>query len=200
VTSTGCTITQCDRLQVLRRLKAFDTAKTNKTKCRDNISEIREWNKRILTALRSIVEEKQRVIDDPYFELTIAQLRNINEYRDKNTLVDRRLTAVARYVSEAEGSYTSIEIDLDAALIRYSKYIHPTIRSDVFAKLPRELRDMIYEMIDDVCQVCDRTDAKREKKVVVLVELHRAIIYTTKMSKQVTKSHVRDAVHMYSVN
>jgi hypothetical protein len=59
---------------------------------------------------------------------------------------------------------------------------------------------MIYEMIDDVCQVCDRTDAKREKKVVVLVELHRAIIYTTKMSKQVTKSHVRDAVHMYSVN
>jgi recombinational DNA repair protein RecR len=59
---------------------------------------------------------------------------------------------------------------------------------------------MIYEMIDDVCQVCDRTDAKREKKVVVLVELHRAIIYTTKMSKQVTKSHVRDAVLMYSVN
>jgi len=31
----------------------------------------------------------------------------------------------------------------------------------------------------------------REKKVVVLRELHRAIIYTTKMSKQVTKSHVR---------
>jgi hypothetical protein len=36
-----------------------------------------------------------RVIDDPYFELTIAQLMNINEYRYKNTLVDRRLTAVA---------------------------------------------------------------------------------------------------------
>jgi hypothetical protein len=35
---------------------------------------------------------------------------------------------------------------------------------------------------------------QREKKVVVLMELHRAIIYTTKMSKQVTKS---DAVHMY---
>jgi hypothetical protein len=50
------------------------------------------------------------------------------------------------------------------------------------------------------CQVWDRTDAKREKKVVVLMELHRAIIYTTKMSKQVTKSHVRDAVHMYFVN
>jgi hypothetical protein len=32
------------------------------------------------------------------------------------------------------------------------------------------------------------------------MELHRAIIYTTKMSKQVVKSHVRDAVHMYSVN
>jgi hypothetical protein len=40
----------------------------------------------------------------------------------------------------------------------------------------------------------------QEKKVVVLMELHRAIIYTTKMSKQVTESHVRDAVHMYSVN
>jgi hypothetical protein len=26
------------------------------------------------------------------------------------------------------------------------------------------------------------------------------IIYTTKMSKQVTKSHVRDTVHMYLVN
>jgi hypothetical protein len=104
------------------------------------MSEIREWNESILTALRSIVEEKQRVcravrlrriivvlelrevrsiyatygmetgssltchgispmadrvIDDPYFELTIAQLMNINEYRYKNTLVDRRLTAVA---------------------------------------------------------------------------------------------------------
>jgi hypothetical protein len=32
------------------------------------------------------------------------------------------------------------------------------------------------------------------------MELHRAIIDTTEMSKQVTKSHVRDAVHMYSVN
>jgi hypothetical protein len=33
-----------------------------------------------------------------------------------------------------------------------------------------------------------------------LRELWRAIIYTTKMSKQVTKSHVRVAVHMYLVN
>jgi hypothetical protein len=33
-----------------------------------------------------------------------------------------------------------------------------------------------------------------------LTELHRAIIYTTEMSKQVTKSHVRDAAHTYSVN
>jgi hypothetical protein len=41
---------------------------------------------------------------------------------------------------------------------------------------------------------------QREKKVVVMVELHRAIIYTTKMSKQVTKSHARDTVHMYTVN
>jgi hypothetical protein len=40
----------------------------------------------------------------------------------------------------------------------------------------------------------------REKVVVVMMELHRAIKYTTKMSKQVTKSHVRDAVHIYSVN
>jgi hypothetical protein len=32
------------------------------------------------------------------------------------------------------------------------------------------------------------------------MELHRASIYTTKMSKQVKKSHVRDAVHMYTVN
>jgi hypothetical protein len=28
-----------------------------------------------------------------------------------------------------------------------------------------------------------------------LRELHRAVIYTTEMTKQVTKSHVRDAVH-----
>jgi hypothetical protein len=40
----------------------------------------------------------------------------------------------------------------------------------------------------------------REKKFVVLMELHRAIIYTTEMSKQVTECHVRDAVHMYPVN
>ena len=31
-------------------------------------------------------------------------------------------------------------------------------------------------------------------------ELQRTIIYTSKMSKQVKKSHVRDAVHMYLVN
>jgi hypothetical protein len=33
-----------------------------------------------------------------------------------------------------------------------------------------------------------------------LIELHRAIIYPTKMSKQVTKSDVRGAVYMYPVN
>jgi hypothetical protein len=33
-----------------------------------------------------------------------------------------------------------------------------------------------------------------------LRELQRTIIYTTKMSKQMTKRHVRDAVHMYLVN
>jgi hypothetical protein len=43
-------------------------------------------------------------------------------------------------------------------------------------------------------------DVERGRRFFVLMELHRAIIYTTKMSKQVTKSHVRDAVHMYPVN
>jgi hypothetical protein len=43
-------------------------------------------------------------------------------------------------------------------------------------------------------------NSERKQKVVVLRELRRAIIYTTKMSKQVTKGHVRDAVHMYLVN
>jgi hypothetical protein len=42
----------------------------------------------------------------------------------------------------------------------------------------------------------------REKKqnVVVLRELHRTIIYTTEMSKQVKEGHVRDTVHMYLAN
>jgi hypothetical protein len=34
----------------------------------------------------------------------------------------------------------------------------------------------------------------------VLMELYITIIYTTEMSKQATKCHVRDAVHMYPVN
>jgi hypothetical protein len=42
--------------------------------------------------------------------------------------------------------------------------------------------------------------SERKPKVVVLKERERATIYTTKMSKQVTKGHVRDAVHMYLVN
>jgi hypothetical protein len=42
--------------------------------------------------------------------------------------------------------------------------------------------------------------SERKQKVVVLRELHRAIIYTIEMSKQIKKSHVRDAVHMYLVN
>jgi hypothetical protein len=33
-----------------------------------------------------------------------------------------------------------------------------------------------------------------------LRELHRAIIYITKMSEQVMKGHVRDTVHMYFEN
>jgi hypothetical protein len=33
-----------------------------------------------------------------------------------------------------------------------------------------------------------------------LMKLHKVIIYTTEMSKQVTKSVVRDAVYMYPVN
>jgi hypothetical protein len=40
----------------------------------------------------------------------------------------------------------------------------------------------------------------RKQKVVLLRELQRAIIYKTKMSKQVTKSHVKDTVHMYLMN
>jgi hypothetical protein len=42
--------------------------------------------------------------------------------------------------------------------------------------------------------------SERKQKVVVLRELHRAILYTIEMSKQIKKSHVRDAVHMYLVN
>jgi hypothetical protein len=42
--------------------------------------------------------------------------------------------------------------------------------------------------------------SERKQKVVVLREQERATIYTTKMSKQMTKGHVRDAVHMYLVN
>jgi hypothetical protein len=42
--------------------------------------------------------------------------------------------------------------------------------------------------------------AVRTEKVIVLRELQRAIIYTAKMSKHSTKSHVGDAVHMYLVN
>jgi hypothetical protein len=57
----------------------------------------------------------------------------------------------------------------------------------------------VKQLNEVLCQVWDRTDAKREKKVVVLMELHRAIIYTTKMSKQVTKSQVRNTVHIYPV-
>jgi hypothetical protein len=39
--------------------------------------------------------------------------------------------------------------------------------------------------------------SKRKQKVVVLRELHRAIIYTTEMSKQVKKSHVRMQFTVY---
>jgi hypothetical protein len=39
-----------------------------------------------------------------------------------------------------------------------------------------------------------------EEKVVVLRELHTAIIYTTEMSNQVTKSHVRMQFTVYFVN
>jgi hypothetical protein len=37
---------------------------------------------------------------------------------------------------------------------------------------------------------------ERGRRFFILMELHRAIIYTTKMGKQVTNSHMRDAGHM----
>jgi hypothetical protein len=40
----------------------------------------------------------------------------------------------------------------------------------------------------------------KEAEGLLLSELQRAIIYTTRMSKQVTKSHVRNAVIVYRVN
>jgi hypothetical protein len=42
--------------------------------------------------------------------------------------------------------------------------------------------------------------SERKQKVVVLRELHRAIIYTSEMSKQIKKGHMSDVVHMYLVN
>jgi hypothetical protein len=42
--------------------------------------------------------------------------------------------------------------------------------------------------------------SERKQKVVVLRELQRAITYTTKISKQIKKSYVRNTVHMYLVN
>ena len=55
-------------------------------------------------------------------------------------------------------------------------------------------------MIRNVKSRTGQQRTSRGKKVVVLIELHRAIIYTTKMSKQVMRSYVIDAVHMYLVN
>jgi hypothetical protein len=51
------------------------------------------------------------------------------------------------------------------------------------------------------CRGQDRADMpKKEAEGCCIKELHRAIIYTTKTSKQMTKNDVRDAVHMYPVN
>jgi hypothetical protein len=61
--------------------------------------------------------------------------------------------------------------------------------------------ERVYRGTEDVIDLSDVVNSsERKQKVFVLRELHRAIIYTTKMSKQVTKSHVRDAVYMYPVN
>jgi hypothetical protein len=50
------------------------------------------------------------------------------------------------------------------------------------------------------CRVWNMADVKEEEGCFSYRELHRASIYTTEMSKQVEKSHVRDTVHMYLVN
>jgi hypothetical protein len=53
----------------------------------------------------------------------------------------------------------------------------------------------MYSRVSDVVN-----SSERKQKVIGSRELHRAIIYTTKMSKQIKKSHVRDTVYMYLVN
>jgi hypothetical protein len=70
------------------------------------------------------------------------------------------------------------------------------------AYVPCTKRPALFNVSDEEGVGCGWTKKKtlKRKKVVVLRELQRAIIYTTKMSNHVTKSHVRDAVHMYLVN
>jgi hypothetical protein len=61
-------------------------------------------------------------------------------------------------------------------------------------------RSTSYSHITQLLPWLTVNSSERKQKVVVLREQERATIYTTKMSKQVTKGHVRDAVHMYLVN
>jgi hypothetical protein len=87
---------------------------------------------------------------NPAREKHAVQARNVLDLHFEISLVDRRLTAVGRSISEAEATYHQTEIDLNSALIQYSKYINPTLCDNVVTKLPPELRGMVYEMVDDV--------------------------------------------------
>jgi hypothetical protein len=56
-------------------------------------------------------------------------------------------------------------------------------------------------VVDTTCRVQDRADMKKQADGCSIKRATESdYIYTTKMSKQVTKGHVRDAVHMYLVN
>jgi hypothetical protein len=57
----------------------------------------------------------------------------------------------------------------------------------------------VFKLNEAQCRARVIADVKGGEGV-VMRELHRAIIYTTEMNKQVTNSHVRDAVHMYPVS
>jgi hypothetical protein len=82
-------------------------------------------------------------------------------------------------------------------------------RVDVLCPVNDEVKELMATAGCVVWQTCKKCNVRsrtgqqrtwREKKVVLLRELQWAIIYTTKTSKPVTKSHVRDTFHMYIVN
>jgi hypothetical protein len=63
----------------------------------------------------------------------------------KLSLAERRVTAVSKQLADSMVKEACIENRLAPVIDKYATLLHPCLLHNILLKLPREIRDMVYE-------------------------------------------------------